>query len=330
MTEELTVLVSGTLATGQGARLADRLTTPWRQLTWVPDDGREKWVEAMARADAMISGAFPEPPPAAPNLKLFQIPFAGYDWLDRSLLPKDCTVCNTFEHEIPIAEFILLSMLEWEIGLSKAALDFKAGSWRYHGLSGGPFHGELFGKTVGLIGYGHIGEEVARRAAAFGMRTVAVARTERVAPPPLDWLGGADRDLDRLLAESDYVVVACVLSEETRGLIDAARLARMKPDAVLINVARGAVADQADLFRALQDRSIGGAVLDVWYNYPTAEDRSPSPADHPFHELDNVVMAPHISAWTTQMVERRWDFVAANLDRFARGEPVLNAIDFGD
>jgi phosphoglycerate dehydrogenase-like enzyme len=193
---------------------------------------------------------------------------------------------------------------------------------------GGPFHGEAYGKTLGLIGYGHIASEIAQRAAAFGMRIIATARTPRPAPPPLVWLGTSDADLDRLLTESDYVVVTCVLSDETRGMLDAAKLAKMKNSAVLINVARGKIVDEQALYQALRSNGIAGAILDAWYRYPfePGNDETITPSQFPFHELDNVYMTPHCSAWTRQQLDRRWQFVAGNLDRFARGEPLQNVV----
>jgi phosphoglycerate dehydrogenase-like enzyme len=122
------------------------------------------------------------------------------------------------------------------------------------------------------------------------------------------------------------VVVACPLAAETRGLLDARRLGLMKETGVLINVARGEVVDEDALFAALRDKTIHGATLDVWYNYPTITAREAAPSRHPFHELPNVYMTPHCSAWTEGLFERRWGFIAANLDRFARGEPLKNVV----
>ena len=328
MGETLNAALVGQFAAQHGVRLAPRLATDWNIAAWVPEDGPGKLAELMATVDAMVSGPFGDTLPASPRLRLFHVPFAGYEWLDRGLLPADCVVCNTFEHEVPIAEYVLRAMLEWQIGATPAAADFRAGSWRYHGPPDGPFHGEIFAKTVGLLGYGHIAQEVARRAAAFGMRCVAVTRTDRPTPAPLDWLGTTSADLDRMLEESDFLVVACPLSAETEGVIDAAALARMKPSAVLINVARGLIVDERDLYQALRDKVIAGATLDVWYRYPSERESSPRPSAYPFHELDNVEMTPHCSAWTEGQVDRRWDFVAANLDRFARGELLHNVIAF--
>ena len=129
-----------------------------------------------------------------------------------------------------------------------------------------------------------------------------------------------------MLKESDFVVLSCALTAETKGLIDARRLAAMKPGAYLINLARGAVADEDALYRALEEGTLGGAALDTWWRYPNPQDPHPRPSRRPFHELPSVLMTPHCSPWTEATVERRARDIARNLDRFARGEPVANLV----
>ena len=190
----------------------------------------------------------------------------------------------------------------------------------------GPVHGELFGGTVGIVGYGHIGREVARRARAFGMRVVAATRTPRD-DDLVDEMMGLDR-LGDLLGTADFVVLAVPLVPATRGLLGAAEFAAMKDGGVLINVGRGAVVDEDALYAALRDRAIGGAAIDVWYRYPDHPGEQPvMPSRHPFQDLDNVYMTPHASGWTDGLLARRARAIAANLDRFARGEPLLNLLE---
>jgi len=120
----------------------------------------------------------------------------------------------------------------------------------------------------------------------------------------------------------DAVVIACALAPETRGLIDARRLALMKPGALLINVARSRMVDEDALYAALKDGDLGGAALDVWWQCPTGAEPERRPSRRPFHELPNVLMTPHSSSSSDATAERRWSAVAGNLDRFARGEPL--------
>ena len=124
----------------------------------------------------------------------------------------------------------------------------------------------------------------------------------------------------------DFLVLTCALDETTRGLIDGRRLALLRRDAVLINVARGPICVEADLFEALRAKRIGGAVLDVWWRYPSAGDPAPRPSAFPFHELDNVVMTPHASGWTEGLFRRRGGQIAHNLDALATGAPLINLV----
>ncbi len=166
---------------------------------------------------------------------------------------------------------------------------------------------------------------MARRAAAFDCHVIAANRSPRRPE------GGLERvyplsELDQMLPICDYVVLCTALGPETEGLIDARRLALMKPSAFLINIARGAVVDEDAVYAALCDSTIGGAALDVWWQYPSAAEPERRPSQHPFHELPSVIMTPHCSGWTAGMVARRWAEVAANINRFVRGEPLENVV----
>ena len=319
------LLLAGKQSMTKADLLARHLTTDWRIEACNPAEEPETFARLAPEADAIVGGHIARPWPETPRLKLYQIPFTGYDFLEPEVLPAGCHVCNTYEHETSIAEYILLAMLEWEIGMSTTAAAFREKSWDGKGPAEGPVHGEVRGKTVGILGYGHIGREVAVRARAFGMNVIGLGSRERPTPDLLDWYGTTG-DVDRLMAESDYVAVCCPLNEQTRGLIDTARLAAMKPSGVLINVGRGAIIDEDALYAALSEKRIGGAVIDVWWQYPGRGNPSPRPSRHPMHELDNIVMTPHNSGWTQEQIDRRWRFVAANLDRLARGEAPENVV----
>jgi phosphoglycerate dehydrogenase-like enzyme len=257
------------------------------------------------------------------SCRLLQCSGAGVDGIALQALPKTTTVCVVYEHEIPIAEYVMLGILEHEIGMTKATATFEGRRWGDL-FRGRLTHGEAAGKTIGIVGFGHIGKAIAVRARAFGMRVISVNRSG-AAHPDADHIERFDR-LPWLLGEADYVVLACPLTEETRGMIGAAELAAMKPTALLINVARGPVADQDALYQALSSRRIAGALLDAWYNYPTLTDPNPQPSRHDFAALDNVRATPHMSGWTEGLMERRYQRIADNLARFSRGEVLLNVV----
>lgn len=326
MSNTPTVILFGQKAASKASQLSELLTTDWDVIGCVPEEVTKEELSNLAlKAKAMVSGRPDSTLPFLPKLEMFQIPFAGYDWITPDELPAGCTFCNAYEHEPAIAEYLMLGMLEWEIGLCRVSSRFREKSWEGRTAGAGPTHGELKGKTVGILGYGHIGREVARRAAAFDMRIAAIANSPKPTEENVDWIG-TQKDLERLLSESDYLIVCCPLNEQTRDLVDANAFACMKPDAVILNVARGPIVNEEALFQALKTKAIGGAIIDVWYQYPSPDNPSAQPSAFPFHELNNIIMTPHNSGWTEETIGRRWRFVAANLDRLARGEPIQNAV----
>jgi phosphoglycerate dehydrogenase-like enzyme len=328
MTEPLTLILAGRMSKPRVAEIREQLADEWNIISWTEEEPFERFVELVPKADALVGGQIEGDWPPVPRLKLYQVPFAGIDWLSPSDVPAGCAVCNTYEHEIAIAEYVYGGLLEWEIGFRTADARMRTHGWDGRSAGIGPTHGEMHGRTIGMLGYGRIGREVAARAHAFGLRAIAVSRSPRETPPELDWYGTFDA-LDRLLEDSDYVIAALPLAEETIGLIDAGRFARMKSDGVIVNVGRGRVIDEEALFTALSIGQIGGAVIDVWYTYPTPEDPCCAPSRFPFEDLDNVIMTPHFSARTAPMRARRLRSVCANLNRLARGEPLQNVCFVG-
>lgn len=314
------------------ALLLSNLTSDLEISSWEPADSDDDLKNVMNGAqavvvgsDALLSGRI-FTAMKTPSLRLFQIPFSGHEWLQKGMLTDGCAACNIYTHGSTIAEYVMAAMLHFEVKLAEISADFKTGSWRFGGSAGiGERHGELAGKTLGIVGYGDIGQGIAKRAHAFDMEVIATASTRRDAPEPLSWLGGAD-DLDELLSRSDYVVLACPASAATIGMMNKNSLSKMKPSAVLINVARGQVCVEEDLYAVLEGRNIGGAVLDTWYQYPTPTNPNPKPSSLPFETLDNVIMTPHCSAWSEAHHQRRWVKVAENLDNLASGRTLNNKI----
>lgn len=320
-----TILIQGTIAMARGHLLQRFAPDDWEILTWDPSSQSPGDFPALAtRADVIIGGSIPTDWPETPDLKLYQIPWTGYDFTTPDRMPAGIPVANTYEHESCMAEYTLLAMLEWQIGLRHLDAECRAHGWNGFGPGTAPSHGEVKGKTLGIVGHGHIGHETAIRARAFGMRCIGIRRSARPCPPELDWLGQQDR-LDDLLAESDFVLIACDMNAETIGMINADRLARMKSTGVLINVARGKIVDEDALYDALASRHIGGAVIDTWYNYGA----DTWPSNRPFHQLDNVILSGHRSAVTEEMFERRWQFIAENCARVLAGQPAENVVFHG-
>ena len=289
------------------------------------DRDLQRVAAALGEVDIIVSEAWRTGMPAAPRLKLLQLPVAGTDRIETAELPPGVMVCNAYGHEMAMAEYAVMAMLVWSHRYFDIATGFRSGSWRDSGVMNGPLHREVSGLTVGIVGLGQVGRETAIRAAALGCRVLGANRTISSPPPGIAQVFPL-ADLDQMLPLCDIVVLCVGLAPETRGLIDARRLALMKRDALLINVGRGAVAEEDALFAALRDGIVGGAALDTWWRYPTPDEPDVRPSRHPFHELPNVIMTPHCSAWTEGMARRRGADAARNIDRFIRGEPVLHII----
>ncbi len=318
------VVVCDASAARRVALLRSRLRTAW-EIHAVEADDRERLAAVIPDADALIANEFwAGLGSVARRLKLVHCVGAGVDLMETSAFPPGCALCNVYEHEGPIAEYVMLGVLMFATRITRWDRAFREGRWDGSGRVHGEFHEEVAGKTLGLVGFGHIGRQAARRARAFGMRVIAVRRNAG-ADADLDWCG-ANEDLGRLMSESDYVAVVCPLTEETRGMIGAGELGRMKPTAVLINPARGEIVDEAALFAALRGKRIAGAALDAWYRYPARLSEVLHGSALPFHELENVVVTPHFSGWTEAMLNRRYDRIAANLDRLALGEPLERVV----
>lgn len=314
-------------------RFAAKLQTDWR--IDVLDPTPEALCHGVRGADALLALALPPAARAcARGLRVFLNPGAGVAHCAASELPKGCALVNCYEHETPIAEYVMMAILMHLTGIQEKAAAFREGRWLGSGRTGGEPHGEAQGQTVGLLGFGHIGQAVAARAKAFGMRVLAI-RGRDGEPAAAPATGAADflgwpADLPLLLRESDFLVIACPLTAQTRGMLGAAELALMKPSACLINIARAEVAEEAALYEALRSRRIAGAALDVWYQYPPDNHSRGHGSALPFHLLPNVLATPHFSAWTHGMLDRRIARMAETLDRVARAEPLERVVLVGD
>jgi phosphoglycerate dehydrogenase-like enzyme len=249
----------------------------------------------------------------APDVRWVHTSTAGFDW---ALVPEIAArrivlTRSAASYAIPIGEFVLALVAAYAKRLGALADAQRAGRW----TSVEPL--ELGDLTVGVVGAGGIGREVAWRCRALGMRVVATQRTPRP-QPEFDAVWPADH-LHALLAASDVVVVACPLTPETRGLVDAPALAAMRPGAYLINVARGPIVDTDALLAAVRAGRLAGAALDAF-------DEEPLPGDHPLWSAPGITVTPHTSFKSPRNLDRVLAEFAANLRRFLAGEPLHHAL----
>jgi phosphoglycerate dehydrogenase-like enzyme len=318
----LNVAFAGTFAATLEPAVRARLTVPCDVI--VSDEA--SIASKLGAVDALVTLAFTrEMAAAAGRLRLVQVPGAGLDRIDRAALGASTALANVYGHEVGIAEYAMGAILALTRQFGRLDAALRRGAWESQwavGVAPPLPWPELAGKTLGILGHGHIGQALARRARAFDMTVLAIRRSP--APDGEAQVRGPEA-LDEVLARADYVVVTLPLTAETRGLLDERALARMKRTAMLVNVARAEIVDEDALYRALADKAIAAAALDVWYRYPKTAEPTP-PARCPFHELPNVLMTPHVSGWTEGMLEARARLIADNLERVARGEPPLNLI----
>jgi glyoxylate reductase len=252
---------------------------------------------------------------AGPELKVVANYGVGYDNIDvAACAARGVAVGNTpGALTETTADFTWTLILAAARRLPEGEAYVRAGDWTTWGpqlLLGS----DVYGATLGIVGFGRIGQAVARRAAGFGMEILYSSRS--AASPDLDGaLGTHWVELDELLGRSDIVTLHCPLNAETRGLIGAAALARMKPTAVLVNTARGPIVDQAALAAALRDRVIAGAALDV-------TDPEPIVLGDPLLDLPNCLVVPHMASASVAARGRMAEMAAANLLAGVSGRPL--------
>ncbi len=278
-------------------------------------------------ADVVIGIKLSADMPQPLKARLFHAPAAGTDAVNTALLPAQCTLANCFGHENAIAEYVIAALLMRHVPLARADQDLRQQHWTYWAGRPTALRTELGAQTLGLVGFGHIAQTVAQRAKAMGMR-VHVANRSPITHAVVDQSWTLD-GLHDFMGTCDAVVVSLPLTENTQGLIDAAAIAAMRPDAVLLNVGRGAVIDEQALYEALKAHQIGGAVIDTWYQYPTPTQTECAPSQFDFASLDNVLMTPHMSGWTSGTVRRRQETLAENIGRLSRGEALINVLKAG-
>jgi phosphoglycerate dehydrogenase-like enzyme len=264
---------------------------------------------------------------AGKNLRLVQVAGAGTDKIEVNALPKGTQVANTFHHENAIAEYVVAATVVLRRGILRQDAALRRGEWASPAHNRAePWVSGLAGATVGFVGFGHIGARTWELCKAFGAKGVTVTRRGDIDADAkgLEW-SKTVADLDSLLEIADVVVVCAPLNPETTGLIGAAELGKMRPSATLVNVGRGPLVDEKALYTALTNKTIGGVVIDVWYDYPSSG-HTGAPSALPFHELDNILMTPHSSGLTRQTFDGRTADIAANINRLAAGEPLRNVV----
>jgi phosphoglycerate dehydrogenase-like enzyme len=278
--------------------------------------------------------ALPEPE-QVPNLRWIQFHWSGIDdFVDQSLVRSDMIVTTLSGAAVPqMAEFALTMMMALGHHLPEMSEEQRIKNWDQSSKFTRFRPQELRGSTVGIVGYGNIGREIARICQALGAQVLATKRdlkTLDMSGYVLEGLGDASAEiperiyppqaLPSMASECDFLILTVPLTPETRGLVNAKVFDSMKDSAYLIDVSRGGVVDQGALVEALREGVIAGAALDV---YPV----EPLPESSPLWELPNVILSPHVAGTSGQYLERAADLFAENLRRYVANEPLLNRYD---
>lgn len=319
----------------EAARL-QRIQAAAGDMTVVNADSESAALQAIGDADAFFGKLTPALLAASRRLRWVQSPTASLEhYVFPALIEHPCVLTNMRGlFSDVIADQVLGYVLcfarnlhiyirnqlqaRWEpCGGETERVSFAAGPGTVGAIDRA--HRHLADCTLGIVGLGHIGSEIARRALAFSMRVVAVDPVQTTAPPGVAHLWKPDR-LPALLAESDFVVIAAPQTPETVKLFRRPQFQAMKQTGYLINIGRGAIVDLTDLVAALQAREIAGAALDVF-------EVEPLPADHPLWRMPNVILTPHVAGYSPRIAERHLGVLLENIRRFRHGEPLQNVVN---
>ncbi len=279
-------------------------------------EAREKLDKLLAEADVLV-GFFPQKnmKQRAPKLKWVQLLSAGADYLTNSEIWRSKIIITGASgiHATPISEYVLGTMLMFVKNTPQSFRLKQTHEWKKYITQ--PLHG----KTIGILGLGHIGREIARLAKSFGMRILAIDEIKGTRPARnVDKMIPVNQ-LNRLLEDSDFVVSCLPLTPKTRNMIGGKELRAMKSTAYLINISRGAIVDEDALVYALKNRVIAGAALDVTVTEPL-------PPDSPLWDLENIYLTPHVSGIQDDYHELATALFRENLKRYLKGKKLMNVI----
>jgi len=318
MTDSLTVVVLGN-PTGEHLKQLERLPESARVIATADESHA---VASAPEADVVFcdmgkAGLLKKILPHAGKLRWIHSVSAGVEsLLFPEMLAHPATLTNgRGAYKRSLAEFVIAGAMYFAKNMPRLLADQKAGKWEQFYME------ELFGKTMGIVGYGEIGRASAEKAKAFGMKVLVLRRRpELSSSDPLVDRVYTHADLREMLAQCDYIVAAAPNAPGTIGLIGGAEFAVMKPTAVIMNVGRGPVISESAMIGALSSGKIRGAALDVF-------DKEPLPTGHPFFTLPNVLLCPHSADRVTGWLETAMDVFLANYERFEKGEELMNVVD---
>ncbi|MFW6130190.1 MAG: NAD(P)-dependent oxidoreductase [Atribacterota bacterium] len=285
----------------------------------------------IAQADVIVGGELTESNlQMAKKLKLFQIPFAGVDKQNLAVFKKfpNITVCNTHGNNHAVSEHAICLLLALAKNLVNNDRDLRVGKW--HGFISKEPTIQLYGRNLGIIGLGSIGQEIAKKAKSFGMNIYAIKRSYKKEEQlekkyGLNFLGNIEQ-LEYVIKNSDFIIIAVPLTSKTENMIDE-KMLRLMQGKFLINIGRGKVINEKALYQNLKNKNLAGAAIDTWYQYPDKKHPKRLPSRYAFHELSNVIMTPHNAGYSDKAIEENILSVYKNIVRIFYGEEPKNKIN---
>ena len=255
-------------------------------------------LEYLDEADVLFGDYVTESMLKTGNIRLIQVPQAGIENLDVELLSNyHIPVCNSHSNALSVAESAVGLLLGIAKKIPYHDKLMRNGDWNNTVTEDSQEVLSMYGsyvsnKVVGFIGYGNIAKKITKLLQGFDCKYMAIVTNKNKKYDELDFLGDK-RDLDYMLSNVDYLVVAAPLTDETRGMLNKDNLIKMKNTAYIINISRGKVIDEESLYYVLSQNLIRGAAIDVWYNYPTNNELTFPSVNYDFHKLNNIIISPH-------------------------------------
>jgi phosphoglycerate dehydrogenase-like enzyme len=306
------------------AWFSERLSQDFREVKVVTTTISDTIAQEISEAEVALTPSIrPEQFLAAKKLRWIHSPSAAvHQFMFPEFVNSDVILTNGRDVHGPVVAEHVIALIYALAKNIPAAVRFQQKHVWGKEIAWGPGHRprELAGATLGLVGLGSIGRDVAKHAAALGMQVIAVRQHVENAKPESVHEVLPPSQLDDLLARSDYVVLAAPVIQSTQKMIGRPQLAKMKPDAFLINVSRGALVDEPSLIEVLRNNKIAGAALDVF-------ETEPLPSDSPLWDLENLLITPHTAGMTEKLWERQYAFFSENLRRYLDHRPLLALVN---
>ena len=263
------------------------------------------------------------------NIELIQIPWAGVEKLDFELLKNyNIPVCNSHSNALSVAEHAVALLLGIAKKLPYHDKILRDGDWNRveNKNMESQYSSYISNKTIGIIGYGSIGRNIGKLLKGFNPKIMAIVSDKNKEYDEVDFIGDMS-DLDYVLENSDYVVVASALTDETRGMLNKENLSKMKNTSYIINISRGRIIDEESLYYVLENRLIAGAGIDTWYNYPKEPgDKTYPSKKYDFHKLSNIIISPHRAA----QIEGEFTYLddaVDNIKKYLKNKDYINSLN---